>query len=272
MGHYDIDWWQAALIPLYDAGPSPENDQQGQSMYLHSILVGIESRNLKQHRSRKASQTLGYAMRVQGSSYIQSLGQYTGRKSGTYRLRDRTQTAQYLTTYNLWSYTKEAKEAKEQSEAEAKKAGAAARIKKTTTSTNNKNKSIAPAIKKPVVHLIPEEVSEPQMCIEGSINRISVNAYERNRKARKQCIEHHGYVCKVCEVDLVTVYGELGKGYTHVHHLTKIAKRGGRYILDPIKHLLPLCPNCHAMIHKQDPPFDVDELKAIIAEVKRKRG
>jgi 5-methylcytosine-specific restriction enzyme A len=26
----------------------------------------------------------------------------------------------------------------------------------------------------------------------------------------------------------------------------------------------PVCPNCHAMLHKSDPPFTIEELKEIL--------
>ena len=38
------------------------------------------------------------------------------------------------------------------------------------------------------------------------------------------------------------------------------------YIVDPIKDLFPVCPNCHSMLHKIDPPYSIEELKKIINE------
>jgi 5-methylcytosine-specific restriction protein A len=76
----------------------------------------------------------------------------------------------------------------------------------------------------------------------------------------------------VCELDLVAMYGDLGKNYIHVHHHKKVSQRAGRYKIDPVNDLCPVCPNCHAMIHRKARPLDVGELKAIIAEVKCKRG
>ncbi|HEM0468253.1 TPA: HNH endonuclease [Escherichia coli] len=28
--------------------------------------------------------------------------------------------------------------------------------------------------------------------------------------------------------------------------------------------LLPVCPNCHAMLHRRKPPFTLEELKALM--------
>ena len=46
------------------------------------------------------------------------------------------------------------------------------------------------------------------------------------------------------------VYGEVGRGFIEVHHIVPISERGGDYIVDPIRDLIPLCSNCHAMIHR----------------------
>ena len=36
------------------------------------------------------------------------------------------------------------------------------------------------------------------------------------------------------------------------------------YDVDPINDLMPVCPNCHAMLHRRTPPFSVEELAASI--------
>ena len=107
---------------------------------------------------------------------------------------------------------------------------------------------------------LPEEVTAADQYIEGATKRISVNAYERNPKARRDCIAHRGTSCVVCGFSFETVYGERGKDYIHVHHLKPLADVGEEYEVDPIADLVPVCPNCHAMIHKQ-PPCSIDELR-----------
>ena len=111
---------------------------------------------------------------------------------------------------------------------------------------------------------IAEEVSSPDSFIEGATKKISVNAYERSPKARAKCIEHYGCRCYICNFDFVEAYGELGQGYIHVHHEVALADIKQEYTVDPIKDLKPLCPNCHAIIHRTHPPIDVDELIQIV--------
>lgn len=116
---------------------------------------------------------------------------------------------------------------------------------------------------------IPEEVSDPMQYHEGACNTISVNAYERNPAARKKCIEYYGCKCFVCSYDFEKEYGSIGKGYIHVHHLIPLSKIGEDYCCDPIKDLRPVCPNCHAIIHRKQPVLSIDELKTYIMEKKK---
>jgi len=101
---------------------------------------------------------------------------------------------------------------------------------------------------------------------EGSLTQVLVNKYERSPKNRAICISYHGAICAGCEFSFETFYGDFAKGYIHVHHITPISKLGSNYIIDPIKDLIPLCPNCHNAIHVVSPPLSVFELKKKINE------
>lgn len=100
--------------------------------------------------------------------------------------------------------------------------------------------------------------------VEGTPNHTMQTKYERNPFARKVCIEHFGLSCSVCDFNFEDVYGELGKGFIHVHHLTQVSKIGKQYIVDPIKDLIPVCPNCHAMLHRRKEGISLQELKSLI--------
>lgn len=95
---------------------------------------------------------------------------------------------------------------------------------------------------------------------EGGPKKYLANRYERDPKARAACLKHHGYRCAACEMLFVEVYGEIGINFIHVHHLRPIASRKKSYKLDPKKDLVPVCPNCHAMIHRSNPPTSTDKL------------
>ncbi len=79
------------------------------------------------------------------------------------------------------------------------------------------------------------------------------------------CIREHGLSCKVCNFNFSEKYGrELGQDYIHVHHKIPVSKMGGNYKVNPVKDLVPVCPNCHSMIHKKDPPYTIEEMKKIL--------
>ena len=44
---------------------------------------------------------------------------------------------------------------------------------------------------------------------EGAITQIYVNSYERNRKARNECVRHYGARCMICGFDFEKTYGEI---------------------------------------------------------------
>lgn len=108
----------------------------------------------------------------------------------------------------------------------------------------------------------PEEIEENQGDIfEGAVRKITVNAYERNPEARRKCISHYGAKCSICDFDFLKVYGNIGKDFIHVHHLRQISGIGKTYKVDPINDLIPVCPNCHSIIHKRKPPYTIKEMK-----------
>lgn len=108
---------------------------------------------------------------------------------------------------------------------------------------------------------IPEEVISPDVFSEGATTSITVNAYERNPKARKACLKHYGYACIVCGFNFEARYGQNGKGIIHVHHIVPLSKIRKTYKVDAIKDLRPVCPNCHAFIHRKSVPYSIEEAK-----------
>lgn len=112
---------------------------------------------------------------------------------------------------------------------------------------------------------LTEEV-ELEKIYEGSVTQIKVNKYERNPKARKECLEHYGARCVVCDFAFAEKYGPSAAGFMVVHHLTPLSATGERYEVDPIKDLKPVCPNCHAVIHKKVPPFTIEEMQEKISK------
>lgn len=119
------------------------------------------------------------------------------------------------------------------------------------------------------------EITDPNNeVIEGAKSRILVNRYERNPEARRLCVEANGCKCAVCGFDFHSMYGSIGKGFINVHHIKPIAEIGKAYKLNPKTDLVPVCANCHAMLHyaKADRVLSVNELKEIIRVVKAEKN
>lgn len=108
---------------------------------------------------------------------------------------------------------------------------------------------------------IAEEVDEAEKFVVGASKIISVNSFERDPVARAKCLAHHGYKCAVCCFDFEEFYGSIGQNYIHVHHVFPFSEVREEYLLDPIKDLVPVCPNCHAMIHRTRPILTIAQLK-----------
>lgn len=113
---------------------------------------------------------------------------------------------------------------------------------------------------------IPEEIDVDghENLYEGAKTQVYVNSYERNRSARDRCVKYYGARCIICGFDFEKVYGEIGRNVIHVYHLKPLYEIGATYNVDPIKDLRPVCPNCHVIIHKNNPAYSIDEVMAMI--------
>jgi len=107
-----------------------------------------------------------------------------------------------------------------------------------------------------------------ELFFEGKAKSVYINIFERNAEARNKCIEHYGYKCSCCGIILSNIYGKLAENFIHIHHIIELSKIGKEYKVDPAIDLRPLCPNCHAIIHRKSPAMSIEELKEIINKEK----
>ena len=98
--------------------------------------------------------------------------------------------------------------------------------------------------------------------MEGALVRVVTSRYERDKIARDKCIEHYGATCCVCEFSFEQVYGKLGAGFIHVHHVVPLSDIRGEYRVDPVHDLRPVCPNCHSMLHSGKETLSIEDLRA----------
>jgi 5-methylcytosine-specific restriction protein A len=99
---------------------------------------------------------------------------------------------------------------------------------------------------------------------EGALMRVEVNRYERSPANRAACIAHYGTTCQVCGFSFSAVYGDLGDGFVEVHHRVMVSEMGEGYFVNPVRDLVPVCGNCHAMLHRRSPPITIEELRALV--------
>ena len=112
-----------------------------------------------------------------------------------------------------------------------------------------------------------ETTGTTQTYVEGAATQVTQTRYERNVYARNECLKYYGYSCSVCDFNFENFYGCLGYKFIHVHHLTQVANVKQEYKVNPIQDLRPVCPNCHSILHKQNPPLAIEELKDIIRKL-----
>jgi len=116
--------------------------------------------------------------------------------------------------------------------------------------------------------IYPDEINnqDNNSLFEGAKKQVIVNIYERDAKARKQCIEEYGYSCIICGFNFEKIYGEIGKNFIHVHHIKPLSEIKEEYKVNPVEDLRPVCPNCHAMLHKKSPAYSIEEIQTLLAE------
>lgn len=94
---------------------------------------------------------------------------------------------------------------------------------------------------------------------EGLEHQFNLTKKERNPQLRRKCIEYYKKLwggrihCICCGFDFGKAYGEIGEDYIEIHHVTPHHTFEGEHMVNPAKDLIPLCSNCHSMIHKGTP-------------------
>lgn len=129
-----------------------------------------------------------------------------------------------------------------------------------------------------VVAVLPEtqatsEDLKPEKAIasdfaEGERQKRETNFFKRNPKLRHEAIRRHGSICIACQFNFEKRYGEAGKGYIEIHHLNPFAERSdaisGKPIRTKAEDVVPLCANCHRVVHRTRPCMTLDALMSTI--------
>lgn len=112
---------------------------------------------------------------------------------------------------------------------------------------------------------LPDEIDSADPLLEGASYQVTVNAYERDPRARQRCIDKHGTTCVICGFSFHAFYGPVADGFIHVHHLRPLSEIGGEYEINPAEDLRPVCPNCHAVLHRRVPAYSIEDVRTFLA-------
>lgn len=110
--------------------------------------------------------------------------------------------------------------------------------------------------------------TKKQLLFEGKQKYKISKLYERSLINRQACILLKGTNCTVCGMSFEDKYGKIGRNFIEIHHLIPISTYKTQTKINPLTDLIPLCSNCHAIIHKKQPPYSIEELKEKINENK----
>lgn len=107
--------------------------------------------------------------------------------------------------------------------------------------------------------------------VEGERCSVTADRYERSRNARRACLQANGTRCAICGFDFAKAYGPRFEGIIQVHHITPLGEIGREHQVDPVRDLIPVCPNCHVALHsKPGGTYTPDELKMLLGRPSEK--
>lgn len=100
---------------------------------------------------------------------------------------------------------------------------------------------------------------------EGALTGVTLDRYERSGAAREACLAARGTTCAICGFDFTKTYGPSFAGIIQVHHIVPLHERAGEHVVDPVRDLIPVCPNCHVALHsKRGGTYLPDELRELM--------
>lgn len=113
--------------------------------------------------------------------------------------------------------------------------------------------------------VIAEELEQYGTRTEGRITSYYGKKFERDPINRELAIQIHGVTCAACNFNFEQKYGERGRDFIEIHHIKPLSSLGGSTEINPKEDLVPLCANCHRMVHRRkDHVLTMEELKEIL--------
>lgn len=95
---------------------------------------------------------------------------------------------------------------------------------------------------------------------EGEKYTLEATFRARNRALIEAKKTNSDYRCEVCDMSFKEVYGNIGEGYIIAHHINPIGSRKNAS-RTTLADIALVCSNCHAMLHQNEPPLSISELR-----------
>jgi 5-methylcytosine-specific restriction protein A len=124
---------------------------------------------------------------------------------------------------------------------------------------------VLPLLSMLVALLGVEELEADKSADEGNSYEVCSLRYERKKINRDICLRIRGSRCLCCNRSMEEEYGSAAQDLIEVHHVTPVASMGSQYRVNPTTDLIPVCPNCHRVLHRSDPPIPPEQLRATLA-------
>lgn len=96
---------------------------------------------------------------------------------------------------------------------------------------------------------------------ESSINGDKPEDYKTRLK--RECLEYYGAICDICGFDFGYTYGEAYEQCIEVHNIHQDGEEISEQT-NAVQDLIPICCNCHHVIHSQTPPIPVEKMRKMV--------
>lgn len=113
-----------------------------------------------------------------------------------------------------------------------------------------------------------EELAEIS-ALEGEVVQAAIKYRRRSQKIieAKKAISSNR--CEACGMSFIETYGLHDADCIIGHHINPIADRKGESSTK-LADISLLCPNCHAVVHTEDPPITIESLQSMISLARTK--
>lgn len=111
---------------------------------------------------------------------------------------------------------------------------------------------------------------------EGQLEQRTLTQRKRSQKLARIAVNEYKnkygkLFCTVCDFDFFKTYREYGKDYIEIHHTEPVHlmdTKGVKTILSKaLKKIVPVCSNCHRMIHrKKGQMVSIEALKKVVLQ------